>query len=371
MPSRIHHAVRVFACVVPLAGLSGGASAQSIVSLYGQIDTGLAYVSNVAGSTQFLQTSGFVEGSYFGLMGSEALGGGTRAIFRLEHGFDTSNGTLLNDHPSYVGLDSDTYGRLTFGYQYDLIHDYFTPFTLTDTAGGSAFAPPFDNDNESGTWLAANSVKYASPEIGGFRFSGMYGFSNTTEFAKNRSYGVGAAYGIGGFNAAATWLHYNGGDPAEASPGTFASITLPGANGDVFGATVQRYDTIGAGVSYAIGNVTVCGAWSRSIFTGIVNTDSNEAAPSIAFSNYEVNASWQLDPAFVLAAMYNYTHATSFGHWNMGAISAEYLLSKRTDLYLETVYMRASADVAAVTYGNAPSDSRNQLLVAAGIRHRF
>jgi general bacterial porin, GBP family len=371
MPRPFNRASRVFFCLVTLAASGSQASAQSIVSMYGQIDTGVAYLSNVAGSSHFLQTSGFVEGSYFGLIGSEPLGGDLRAIFRLERGFDTSNGALLNDHPTFVGLDSTTYGRLTLGYQYDLIHDYFTPFTLTDTAGGSAFAPPFDNDNESGTWLAANSVKYASPEVGGFRFSGMYGFSNSTDFAKNRSYGVGAAYGIGGFNAAATWLHYNGGDPAEASPGTFATVTLPGANGDVFGATVQRYDTIGTGVSYTIGAVTICGAWSRSIFTGIVDTDSNTAAPSIAFSNYEVNASWQINPAFVLAGMYNYTHATSFGHWNMGAVSAEYLLSKRTDLYLETVYIRASSGVAAVTYGNAPSDNRNQLLVAAGIRHRF
>jgi predicted porin len=49
----------------------------------------------------------------------------------------------------------------------------------------------------------------------------------------------------------------------------------------------------------------------------------------------------------------------------------DYLLSKRTDAYLETVYQRASSGAPPVITTSDPSSSRSQLLIAAGIRHRF
>jgi predicted porin len=46
-------------------------------------------------------------------------------------------------------------------------------------------------------------------------------------------------------------------------------------------------------------------------------------------------------------------------------------LSKRTDVYAEAIYQRASAGALAVINTNDPSSNRNQVLVATGIRHRF
>ena len=68
------------------------AQAQSSVTLYGLIDAGVMYTNNVAkGATHgsLLQAdSGGINGSRFGVRGSEDLGGGLKTTFRLENGFN-------------------------------------------------------------------------------------------------------------------------------------------------------------------------------------------------------------------------------------------------------------------------------------------
>ena len=351
-----------------LATLSAEASAQGSVTLYGELDSGLAYVSNVGGHTQYRTTSGLIDGSYWGLTGSEDLGGGLNAVFQLERGFSVTTGEAFVDHPTWVGLESDRFGQLTFGYQYDAIHDYFQRFTLTGGNGGTAFAHPFDNDNANNSYLAANSIKYASPAVGGFSFGGLYAFSNGAGFAQNRAYSIGANYSMGSFNAGAAWLHNNGRGAGDS--GAYDPMTLPGADGTLVGATVARQDTIGVGASYELGNVTLAGAWSRSINGGVADADSGAPLASIAFSNYEANATWQLTPALSLAGMYVYTNASN-AHWHSGAVQGVYQLSKRTDVYAQALYQRASSGASAVISTNDPSSGRNQLMVATGIRHRF
>ena len=135
-------------------------------------------------------------------------------------------------------------------------------------------------------------------------------------------------------------------------------------------ATVSRQDTIGVGASYALGDVTMALAWSRSISTGVADANSGAPLASIAFSNYEANATWQLTPALSLAGMYVYTNASS-AHWHSGALQGDYQLSKRTDLYAQALYQRASAGAPAVINTNGPSGGRSQVMIATGIRHRF
>jgi general bacterial porin, GBP family len=83
------------------ASFATAANAQSSVTLYGLIDAGFTYVNNeVATNTAkgsaaaFRMTSGNINGSRWGLRGTEDLGGGMKAIFTLENGFNLNNGTL-------------------------------------------------------------------------------------------------------------------------------------------------------------------------------------------------------------------------------------------------------------------------------------
>jgi predicted porin len=81
----------------------GPVFAQSSVTLYGLLDEGINYVNNVqtaqagapngrTGASQFAMTSGVMQASRWGLRGTEDLGGGYKAIFVIENGFDVGTG---------------------------------------------------------------------------------------------------------------------------------------------------------------------------------------------------------------------------------------------------------------------------------------
>ncbi|MBR8501625.1 porin, partial [Burkholderia cenocepacia] len=128
------------------------AHAQSSVTLYGVLDAGITYQSNVASKSLWSMGSG-IDQSRFGLRGSEDLGGGLKAIFTLESGFNIGNGRLGNNggmfnRQAFVGLSSQ-YGTVTLGKQYDATQDYLAPLTATGSWGGTYFAHPLNNDRLS------------------------------------------------------------------------------------------------------------------------------------------------------------------------------------------------------------------------------
>lgn len=62
------------------------------VTLYGILDEGVNYTSNVGGHSQVALESGFPHGSRWGIKGTEPLGGGLQTVFQLENGFMVDNG---------------------------------------------------------------------------------------------------------------------------------------------------------------------------------------------------------------------------------------------------------------------------------------
>ena len=64
---------------------SGSVCAQSSVTLYGIIDEGLTFSNNQLGNKAYQMQSGISQGSRWGMQGTEDLGGGLSAIFRLEN----------------------------------------------------------------------------------------------------------------------------------------------------------------------------------------------------------------------------------------------------------------------------------------------
>src|SRR5215475_7395837 len=70
-----------------LTAISGVASAQSSVTLYGKVDLGLVYDAGSTLSKSVRVSSGVTGGSRIGFKGVEDLGGGLKASFQLETGF--------------------------------------------------------------------------------------------------------------------------------------------------------------------------------------------------------------------------------------------------------------------------------------------
>lgn len=211
---------------VLLASITGlfamAAHAQSSVTLYGLLDAGLTYTSNDMASkgATWRASSNAASGSRFGLRGAEDLGGGLKAIFTLEGGFDVYSGrssqgqNSLFGRQAFVGLASDKWGALTLGRQYDSMVEYLSPLSLAnmdDRAGGFVFAHPFDNDNLGGTFRLNNSFKYSSPNMNGFSFGGVFAASNGGSGLSdnNRAYSLGLKYDNGPMRLAAAYTSIN------------------------------------------------------------------------------------------------------------------------------------------------------------------
>lgn len=381
---------KISAAVAVFAGLAATvAHAQSSVTLYGLIDAGIAYTNNVrkGGSQGALvqATSGNINGSRFGLRGSEDLGGGLKAVFVLENGYNVQNGKLgqnsrMFGRQAFVGLSSNQFGTLTLGRQYDSLVDFVAPLSGTaGTFGDTGFAHPFDNDNLNHSVRMSNAVKYTSTSYGGLKFGGLYAFSNSTDFAVNRAYSAGVSYSIGSLKAAAGYLQINGSNSTSNTGGSvdLAESTANGTGGFQLGADVQR--TAGAALSYGFGPVTAGFVYTHSQFQNTASFGATHG--SMRFDNYEVNGKYAVTPALSLGAAYTYTNAhvngtSSFGadpKWNQVNLQAVYALSLRTDVYAEAMYQHVSGHgyVAFINTAGGASSTGNQVVGTVGLRTRF
>ncbi|MBB3261045.1 putative porin [Paraburkholderia bannensis] len=370
------------ACLTAFAAAS--AHAQSSVTLYGLVDAGIAYTNNVGGSGRVALASGNISGSRFGLKGAEDLGGGLKAIFLLENGFSVNNGQLgqnsrMFGRQAYVGLSSNAFGTLTLGRQYDDVVDFVSPLSATaGTFGDSGFAHPYDNDNLQHSVRFNNSVKYTSLNYDGFKFGGMYAFSNSTGFAVSRAYSAAASYTYGPLTAAAGYLQTNGSGSKTGT--TFTNTAGAVDQAEVKGnltSDVQR--TAAAGVNYAFGPAVVGFVYSHSQYQG--TSAFGLSSGSVRFDNYEVNGMYNITPALKAGVSYTYTDghlngATSYGadpKWNQVNAITRYSLSKRTEIYAEAMYQHATGNknVANMYNSGGASSTGNQVMGAVGMLTRF
>ncbi|WP_244829820.1 porin [Caballeronia sp. TF1N1] len=374
-----------------LGTFAATAQAQSSVTLYGTLDAGLVYTNNSAGHSNWQQGSGSVSDTYFGLRGSEDLGGGMRALFKLESGFNLNNGSYSESNSmfsrqAYVGLQHDQYGTITLGRQYDSMVDYLAP--LSEPGGGygnNLTAHPFDNDNLDNSFSIKNAVKYQSANYGGFKFGGLYGFSNDAgQFSNNRAWSAGASYSTGPLNFAASYLQINNSRTGNTGGAVAAG---QGSNNNL---TADQQRTFGAGLNYAYGPATVGFVWTNTHYDNLIaasqggSTFALPGGTNLHMNNFELNGRYALTPALDLDASYAYTDGKIDGangsgdpKWHTVSLKADYSLSRRTDVYVEGVYQHASGELGnaganvAMINTLSPSTTQNQVAAAVGLRHRF
>lgn len=372
------------------AGFAMPVFAQSSVTLYGVIDEGIDFTNNAGGHHVYETASGYAQGSRWGLRGAEDLGGGMKAVFQLENGFDLNSGRLnqggrMFGRQAYVGLSSDQYGTVTLGRQYDSFVDYFAQTTAAGNWAGYLFASPYDNDNTDNSFRVDNTVKYASPNLAGFQFGGTYSFSNDTNFANNRQYSFGGQYVNGGLLIAAAYLQAD--NPGVGSAG---AIT---ANDASFIAARMRL--FGAGVNYTFGPATVGFAYSNSNYkdpaangylaaTALL-VPAGATLSTLKYQNFAVNGKYQITPSLFIGAQYMYSiegYDASTGNIkpkiHSAGVMADYNLSKRTDVYAQAAFQKVTGDKTHgvldqgfITGTQSPSTTSNQVAIRLAIRHKF
>ncbi|WP_321957683.1 porin [Paraburkholderia bannensis] len=381
-----------------LGAFSGAAYAQSSVTLYGIIDEGFNFNTNSGGHRLYNLSSGVVQGSRFGLRGKEDLGGGMKAIFVLENGFDVNSGKLgtgglLFGRQAYVGLGSSRFGTVTLGRQYDSVVDYVGQFGAGDQWGGYIVAHPGDLDNFNNLYRTNNTVKFTSSDFSGFRFGGTYSFGGTAgNFTQNQIWSIGAGYNNGplalgvGYLNARTPSNAGGMFGNNTTSSTPATVTTPVYSGFV---SANSYQVIGAGGNYTFGAATFGATYSNVSFR---NLGANGATiyhrgADATFNTFDLNFKYQFTPTFLGGAAFDYTDGSSVAlskgpnaegaKYFQYSLGLDYFLSKRTDVYLIGVFQHASgqdstgkAAVAAINNITA-STSNNQFTTRIGIRHKF
>ena len=218
--------------VAALATLvSATALAQSSVTIYGRLNLSVERQDNNGAKSTVLQNNA----SRLGFTGSEDLGGGLRAGFALEHGFNPDTGTAAE---SFWGRQSEVnlsggFGRLRLG-------------TFTSEAYYATSDYTGLHNHETGTSSDAlyayvgrntNKIAYRTPEfIKGLSLEGAVSagegrLCGTTTCA--RSYDFAANYSIGA-------LHLGAGYEKNGAAKQFAVSALYDVGALIFGGMVQR-----------------------------------------------------------------------------------------------------------------------------------
>ena len=352
-------------CVV-----ASSARAEDLLQLYGIVDDGLAYVTNERGAHVWAQTSGIAQSNRWGLRGIEELGGGNRAIFRLENGFTLndgrfSQGGLEFGRQAFVGLASDRFGTLTFGRQYDFMTTNLTFFS-SGTLTPSVFAFHLGDLDRLGAERVDNAVRYSTPEFAGLQLGALYAFGGQPgNFSANSATSFGLSYRAGAFKAGAAYVSIHDFTAAFGIGTTVLGTQLVGTLSQGLLAHFQTFDKLtgsGVGASYQLGP-----ALFHALYTMV---DLRQHGASATLRTTEGGIKYSINYTLFLAASYARSTFADKG-WNQFVAGADYLLSKRTDLYLNAVYLHASAGAQAEVFLLPASSSNNQTVVAVGMRHAF
>lgn len=203
--------------------LAAPAMAQSNVTIYGAIDAGLTYTDNGKAKTTAV-TSGVSSASRLGFIGAEDLGGGLKARFQLEAGFDSDTGAMktytgnpasatpaapggvassgLFNRRAFVALESQ-YGTLALGRDYTPL---YWALLETDPLRLQLYGNAQQTILLSGTGSdrygrASNAVFYTTPTWHGLLARGMYsagsesgGGAGAAPKAANRMKSIAAQY---------------------------------------------------------------------------------------------------------------------------------------------------------------------------------
>ena len=363
-----------------LAGFAGVAQAETSVTLYGIIDTGLGY-NKISGGpdaingSRFGMINGVQNGSRWGLRGSEDLGDGLRAVFQLESGFDSGNGksgqnSRLFGRQATIGLASDSWGQLDFGRQTNISSKYFGSI--------DPFGAGFGQANIGVSLSAANTVRYdnmvlyQTPSFSGFQFGLGYSFNADDQNARQtgwrtadntRAITTGLRYVNGPLNIAFSYDQLNASNnltqtEVDATPRMYA-----------LGASYD-FEVVKLSLAYARTTDGWFGGQGVSGPAGNINFGNNIFADGFKANSYMVGLSAPIGGASKL-----------FGSWqmvdpsndrlntapgadetmNVFSLGYTYDLSKRTNLYAYGSYAKNYAFI----------DDVKSTAVGVGIRHRF
>lgn len=329
-----------------LAPLTTVVHAQSSVTIAGTVDGGVRYQTNAdaAGNSKTsIGSNGYYSSNKLDFMGSEDLGGGTRAGFVLESGFNLGTGQLDNttntlfNRQAFIQFDSAA-GALSLGRQYTISHD----FILVYDPFGFHYTPLIPLTRASSGTRFNNDLKYVK-SFGPLKLEIENSFGEVAESPrKNAAHGIGLQYEMGNLT---------------------------------FGGVVNRRSILVGTVYHDDKYYLIGAAWNAGPLKISGGTMMDEVVNSAPVVNAKTRdsfggVSYQLTSAVNVTAGHYVTQAPSDKALRraLTIVGLDYALSKRTKLYVEGDYTRyRAAVVSTINTAGAP----HQSAVTAGINHRF
>jgi predicted porin len=349
--------------------LAGSAFAQNDVTVFGVLDLAVAHGSgSVSGQTQL--ANGYFAASRLAFKGAEDLGGGLKAGFWIEAGFnaDTGTGQITNtnnqsngaagsggltwNRRSHVSLGGD-WGEIRLGRdfvpQYLNIDD-FDPFGLSGSGvnqvlNSAITGPTLVRASNSISYLYGHGFNAAAIGYGpdgftgsGFQFHAMYYLGeNATGTATSQDgtgYGVRAIYSTGKFTVSGALgrTHYAAGD-------------------------VQQNN---AGASYDFGVVHIM---------GMVEWDKNGP---VSGRGWLAGVKVPAGPGFFRASYSRYrTDAAGSPAAKKLAVGYVHPMSKRTALYAAAAHVTNEGPSAQALNGGVTAAGQSSNGFDFGIKHSF
>ncbi len=333
---------------------SGAAMAQSSVTLFGIVDTGVGYVKNSGGDKKIgLTTSGNAT-SRLGFRGVEDLGGGLKAGFWLE-------GELQGDDGNAAGLNfkrrstlslAGNFGEvrlgrdLTAGYVKAINYDMFGQVGMGQFLGWSQSLSDFAGDING--VRSSNMISYYTPNFGGFTAAANYGFGeNQVSNSADRYMGAYVAYDNGPLSVAFAFDKKN--------------LTALGLDLD------RKQWSLGG--SYDLGMMKASALFQE------IKLEEASILDSGKIRNWAIGLSAPVGPGTVKGqyASYKLRHTDEKAHQlSLGYV---YDMSKRTAVYGTVAFLKNKGMSDVALGGNglalAADMGRNQSGFQVGIRHAF
>jgi predicted porin len=342
--------MKKFAVLAVFAAISGGAYAQSSVTLFGIVDEAARYTKNGDLKLKSL-ASGGINTSRFGVRGVEDLGSGLKAGFWLESGFNADSGsnsdsTRFWNRRSTVSL-MGSFGEIRLGRDFTPTYTGYSeydPFGDNGVAASGKFDSSLGTARDTGT-RADNQIMYLLPS----NIGGIYGRAS-----------VAAGEGTAGKKYYGGRIGYAAG-PVDVSV-SYGQTTVAPLLGE------DKFKVADIGASYDLGVVKLMGYYTQNKFA------NNKLA------TYSLGVIAPIGLGQLKAA---YTHANASGTNAVGtnldandanqfAVGYVYNLSKRTAVYGTAAYVKNKGN-AAFNVNSALALAAGQKSTGAevGLRHSF
>jgi len=325
------------------------------VSLYGTFDNSLSYVSNVDGKSETKVKSQKRWPNFLGLKGTQDLGSGWDALFKVERGILLNTGAVYN-RQAWIGLSNSTWGTVTIGKQYDALQA-IVPFT-TAIDNTLTAEHPGDYDREAGVTLD-NTIKYQRNLTKHLKTTAIYsGGDSSSSTNTGTAFGMNTVYMNGHWGGYVGAQRINGQtiDPAS----DLGVSTMFGA--DAASMTLDRQNIYAVAGMYKFGGGKVVASYS--------NTQMHALDQSERLNSYDLGLVYPVTDRVDVQTGYSYSKMDSYD-WNIFNVSSEYKLAKNASLFVTGVYETVGEGQKAVLYQEDVSSDRRQLSVRVGFLYRF